>query len=157
MKRVFKGLRKKLAVSMSSATRVGAWHPRCIFIHRDFLCPRGPAMKLRVATIGLGLAMLLFSAAAIAPQALAQESAAEIAKRKVRTRVAPDYPPLAKQMKVTGKVKLEATISADGRVTSTRVVGGSPVLVNSAIDALKKWRFEPAAKENTEIVEFDFN
>jgi protein TonB len=114
-------------------------------------------MKLKVVTIGLGLAMLLFSSAAIAPRAVAQESSAENTKRKVKTRVVPDYPVLAKQMNVTGKVKIEATISADGRVTSTRVVGGSPLLVNSASDALKKWRFEPGTKETTEIIEFDFN
>jgi TonB family protein len=114
-------------------------------------------MKLKVGTIALGLAMLVFSSAVIASQALAQENSAEATKRKVKTRVVPDYPTLAKQMNVTGKVKLEATISADGRVTSTKVVGGSPLLVNSAIDALKKWRFEPGAKETTEIIEFDFN
>ena len=114
-------------------------------------------MKLTVATIGLGLAMLLFSSAAIAPPALAQENTTETTKRKVKTRVVPDYPILARQMNVTGKVKIEATIAADGRVTSTRVVGGSPLLVNSASDALKKWRFESGTKETTEIIEFDFN
>jgi TonB family protein len=64
---------------------------------------------------------------------------------------------LAKQMHVTGKVKIEATIAADGHVISTRVVGGSPLLVNAALDALKKWRFEPASKDTTEVVEFEFN
>ena len=60
-------------------------------------------------------------------------------------------------MNVTGKVKIEVTISPDGRVTSTKVVGGSPLLVGSAIDAIKKWRFESAPKESSEIIEFDFN
>ena len=114
-------------------------------------------MKLKVVTTGLGLAMLLFSSLAIAPRAVGQENSVENTKRKVKTRVVPDYPVLARQMNVTGKVKIEATISADGRVTSTRVVGGSPLLVNSASDALKKWRFEPGTKETTEIIEFDFN
>jgi TonB family protein len=114
-------------------------------------------MQLRVATIGFGLAMLLFSSAAIAPRTHAQESAVENVKRKVKTKVVPDYPTLAKQMNVTGKVKIAATISVDGRVTGTKVVGGSPLLVNSAIEALKKWRFEPGARESTEIIEFDFN
>ena len=59
-------------------------------------------------------------------------------------------------MHVTGKVKIEATISADGHVTSTKVIGGSPLLVGSALEALKKWRYEPAAKETTEVVEFEF-
>jgi len=79
------------------------------------------------------------------------------AKRKVKTRTVPDYPVIAKQLHITGKVKIEATIAADGHVVSTHVVGGSPVLVAAASDALKKWKYEPGPKETTEIVEFDFD
>jgi TonB family protein len=114
-------------------------------------------MKLRIRTILLGISLLLGASAALAPKALSQEPVVENVKRKVKSRTVPDFPLLARQMNVTGKVKLEATISPDGRVISTKVVGGSPLLVNSAIDALKKWRFEPAVKETSEIIEFDFN
>jgi TonB family protein len=114
-------------------------------------------MTLRLRTLVVGLALLLGTSAVLAPKALSQETVVESAKRKVKSKVVPDYPSLAKQMNVTGKVKIEATISADGHVSNTKVVGGSPLLVSSAMDALKKWRFEPAAKESTEIIEFDFN
>ena len=90
-------------------------------------------------------------------KASAQDNASEAGKRKVRTRVTPEYPALAKQMNVTGKVKIEATVAADGHVATTRVVGGSPLLVNAALEALRKWHFEPAAKETTEVVEFAFS
>jgi len=110
----------------------------------------------RATGVGL-LSLLLCSSVALAPKASAQEANADSAKRRVKSKVVPDFPPLAKQMNVTGKVKIEATISTDGRVTSTKVIGGSPLLVNSALDALKKWRFEAAPKESTEIIEFDFN
>ncbi len=114
-------------------------------------------MKPIIRTIGLGAILLLGTTAIVVPAALSQETVSDAAKRKVKSKVVPDYPPLAKQMNVTGKVKIEATISAEGRVTNTKVVGGSPLLVNSAMDALKKWRFEPASKETSEIIEFDFN
>lgn len=114
-------------------------------------------MTLRLRTLVVGLALLLGTSAVLAPKALSQETVVESAKRKVKSKVVPDYPSLAKQMNVTGKVKIEATISADGHVSNTKVVGGSPLLVSSATEALKKWRFEPAAKESTEIIEFDFN
>jgi protein TonB len=117
----------------------------------------GVGMTLRLRTLVVGLALLLGTSAVLAPKALSQETVVESAKRKVKSKVVPDYPSLAKQMNVTGKVKIEATISADGHVSNTKVVGGSPLLVSSAMDALKKWRFEPAAKESTEIIEFDFN
>lgn len=86
-----------------------------------------------------------------------QESVAESTSRKVRTKTAPEYPPLARQLNVTGKVKLEVTISPDGRVTSARTVGGSPLLVLTATEAVKKWRYEPGPKETIEIVEFNFS
>ena len=114
-------------------------------------------MKLRVRSIGLVVALVLSASSVLVPKALAQNSPVDTAKRKVKTRVVPDFPILAKQMNVTGKVKIEVTISPDGRVTSTKVVGGSPLLVGSALDAIKRWRFESATKESSEIIEFDFN
>ncbi len=110
----------------------------------------------KIAIAGLGFAFLMGGAAILAPKAPAQDASTESAKRKVRSKVLPEYPPLARQMNVMGKVKIEATVSADGRVVETRVVGGSPLLVNAAMDALKKWRFEPGPKDSTELVEFEF-
>jgi len=114
-------------------------------------------VKFKVMLISAGLALALGAAAMLPHKASAQENSADASKRKVRVRVTPEYPALAKQMNVTGKVKIEATVAADGHVASTRVVGGSPLLVNSALEALKKWHFEPGPKETTEIVEFAFS
>lgn len=113
-------------------------------------------MKGKLGIAGLGLVLLLGGMLASPSKAYSQDASSESAKRKVKSRVMPDYPTLAKQMKVTGKVKIETTIAADGHVSSTKVVGGSPLLVNAALDAVKKWRFEPAAKESVETIEFEF-
>jgi len=91
------------------------------------------------------------------PRGTAQEASAVAPKRRVQRNVTPVYPQLAKEMHVMGKVKLEATIAADGHVLSTKVVGGSPLLVNAAVDAMKQWRFEPATRDTTETFVFDFN
>jgi TonB family protein len=114
-------------------------------------------MNRKKRLLGFGLALILGGSLAAAPRMGAQENSQDSAKRKVKTKTLPDYPELARQMNATGKVKIEATISADGRVTNTKVIGGSPLLVGAAQDALKKWRFEPAAKESVEVVEFDFS
>jgi TonB family protein len=115
-------------------------------------------MKWKAALGGFALAaaLALGGTLALMPNASAQQTG-ESTKRKVKTRVYPEYPPLAKQMNVTGKVKIEATIAPDGHVTGTKIVGGSPLLVGAAVDAAKKWRFEPAAKETSEIIEFEFS
>src|SRR5271154_5148983 len=114
-------------------------------------------MYCKKRLLGFGLAMFLGGSLAAAPRAAAQENGAESAKRKVKRKTLLGYPELARHMEVTGKVKIEATISSEGKVTNTKVIGGSPLLVGAAQDALKKWRFEPAAKESVEVVEFDFS
>jgi TonB family protein len=87
----------------------------------------------------------------------AQNVSADSTGRKVRSKVVPAYPDIARTAHITGKVKIEATIAADGHVISTKVVGGSPVLVNAAVEALDKWRFEAASSDSTEIIEFQFD
>jgi TonB family protein len=66
-------------------------------------------------------------------------------ERAVKQRVAPVYPELAKRMKITGEVKMQATVDADGKVTDVKVISGSSALVNAAEDAVRKWRFAPGA------------
>ena len=85
------------------------------------------------------------------------QSVSEEGKRKIKTKVAPAYPELAKRMNVTGRVKIEVIITPDGRVKSTRALGGHPLLVQSCLEAVKEWRFVAAAEETTQGVEFDFN
>jgi TonB family protein len=87
----------------------------------------------------------------------AQTSATDESKRKVKSKTAPAYPELARRMNVTGKVKLELVITPDGHVKSSRVIGGHPLLVQPCQDAVKEWKFVPAAEESTQIVEFDFH
>jgi protein TonB len=57
--------------------------------------------------------------------------------------VQPAYPPLARQVRIQGIVVLEAVISKEGSITSLRVVSGHPLLTESALDAVKQWRYEP--------------
>jgi protein TonB len=67
-------------------------------------------------------------------------------------RVNPVYPILARQAGVQGVVVLEAVISKEGAIESLRVVSGHPLLAQSAIDAVKQWRYRPL-KLNLEPVE----
>jgi TonB family protein len=77
-------------------------------------------------------------------------------QRKITLRVAPLYPELAKKMHVHGVVRVEAVVRANGVVKSTRVVGGNPVLVDAALEAVGKWRFETAQTETTQVVQLAF-
>jgi TonB family protein len=76
--------------------------------------------------------------------------------RKIKSRVSPQYPELARKVNARGTVKIEIVIAPSGIIKSTKVIGGHPLLVNAAEDAVKKWRYEPASEETTTVVEFNF-
>ena len=73
---------------------------------------------------------------------------------KLVNRVQPVYPPLARQTRISGTVKLHAIIGKDGSVQQLQVVSGHPLLVQAALDAEKQWRYQPTLL-NGEPVEVD--
>ena len=77
--------------------------------------------------------------------------------RKVKSKVSPLYPEIARKMNLGGVVKIEVVVAPNGVVKETKVIGGNPILVNAALDAVKKWRFEPASDESTGVLEFKFD
>jgi TonB family protein len=77
--------------------------------------------------------------------------------RPVLKRVMPEYPVLARQINVKGNVKLEADVAADGTVRTFTVKGGHPILVDAAETAIRKWKYAPAPRESTELIEIHFD
>ncbi|MFZ0955436.1 MAG: energy transducer TonB [Candidatus Sulfotelmatobacter sp.] len=100
------------------------------------------------------LAVVAISGLALVPAQ--QVSAQPHPERRVIAKVAPAYPELARRMHLQGAVKLEVGVKADGAVKSTRVLGGNPVLVQAAADAVSKWKFEVAQGETVEIIQLTF-
>ena len=86
----------------------------------------------------------------------AQTAPSDEINRRAKNKVQPSYPDLARKMGITGTVKVEVTVSPNGSVKEARIVGGHPVLANAALDAARKWRFEPAPAESTGVIEFKF-
>ena len=58
-------------------------------------------------------------------------------------KVQPTYPPLAKTARIQGSVILNALISKAGNIENLRVMSGHPMLVQSALDAVKQWKYKP--------------
>jgi len=58
-------------------------------------------------------------------------------------RVQPDYPTLARQVRVQGKVVLRAMISREGAIENLQVLSGHPMLIPAAVDAVRQWRYRP--------------
>jgi len=95
-------------------------------------------------------------AALFAVSASAAQSVVEEGKRKAKSKVNPQYSDLARRMNLSGKVKIELVIAADGRVKNARAIGGHPLLVQACLDAVRDWKYEPGPEETTQIVEFEF-
>ena len=98
------------------------------------------------------LVLILVACAAVT----AAQSSGATSDRKVTAKVAPAYPELARRMRLQGTVKIEAVVKPNGTVKSTRVLGGNPVLVDAATEAVNKWKFESGPSETTEIVQLTF-
>jgi protein TonB len=69
-------------------------------------------------------------------------------------RVQPEYPALARQVRVQGLVVLQAIISRDGAIENLQVVSGHPLLIPAALNAVRQWRYRPYAL-NWEPVEVE--
>jgi TonB family protein len=112
-------------------------------------CPERSVMRKKIVLLAV---LIILGANALAATSNEQTNS----DRKVLTHVSPVYPELAKKMHIRGIVKVEVIVRPNGTVKSTRVLGGNPVLVNAAEDAVTKWKFEPAQSESTEVVQLTF-
>ena len=105
-------------------------------------------LNLRKAS-SLSLLLLVLSAAALTLPA--QET------RKLLSGPNPVYPNLARKMQLSGAVKVQITIGADGTIKETKFLGGHPILIGAVQNALKEWRYAPAPGETTVSLEFNFH
>jgi TonB family protein len=103
---------------------------------------------------GTALAGLLLAAMFVLPIS-AQESS-EVS-RKVLVQTPAVYPTLARSMNIHGIVKLQAQVAPNGTVKKIDVVGGHPLLTQSAVTAVGHWKFEPAPHDTRESIEIKFD
>ena len=79
--------------------------------------------------------------------ACAQDAPKKVSKSEgmsaVTTKVAPEYPAMAKQLKIEGAVELEAVVTETGVVEKVNILSGNPMLTRPAAEAIKKWKFAP--------------
>jgi len=100
----------------------------------------------------LGLAMLLGLVAGVLA---AQDAPKKVTKTEglnaVTNKVPPEYPAIARQLKIEGAVELEVVVTETGMVEKVNIVSGNPVLTRPASDAVKKWKFAPFTAEGKTV------
>ena len=110
---------------------------------------------IRVARhVCTGLALLVVFLLAISTPSLRAQTTPNL--RKLVYKVAPKYPRELKQNEIGGIVRLSVSISPNGSVAKITPVGGNPVLVDAATQAVKQWKYAPADRPTTTEVQLNF-
>jgi TonB family protein len=77
--------------------------------------------------------------------------------RKVVSRTEPEYPETLKRLYIGGVVRIQVTVDPSGRVVGTELLGGSPILGQSAMKAVKQWKYAPASSTDKLVVPLEFD
>ena len=85
----------------------------------------------------------------------AQDAPKKVSKSEginaLTTKATPEYPALARQLKIEGAVELEVLVTEAGAVEKVNIVSGNPVLTRPASDAVKKWKYSPFTAEGKAV------
>ena len=65
------------------------------------------------------------------------------ARKFIINKVDPEYPAMAKQLRLSGKVQVDCFIDPNGAVEKVQIVNGNPLFSTSITNAMKKWKFKP--------------
>jgi TonB family protein len=88
---------------------------------------------------------------------LSQTRDQNAADRKIVSRVDPEYPETLKRLYIGGIVRVEVVVGSNGNVQTTELLGGNPILGQSAMKAIKQWKYEPGAAKEKLIVQLEFD
>lgn len=120
-------------------------------VHREWLTSAKECVLKHVTSSPILCGALLFALLTVfSAGTFAEEN------RKAKSEVKPPFPELAKRMNLSGTVKVQVEIAPNGNVTSAKAIGGHPLFIDAAVDAVKKWRFEPAPSATSQTIEFKF-
>ena len=118
--------------------------------------PTNHAISLSVHLGRIWLFLMLAIALVLCSSGIHAQQLKHDGKRKITGELKLVYPPLARKLHLTGKVRVIAVVAAEGHVSDTQVIGGSPVLVQAAVTAVSKSKWQPNAQETKEIIEISF-
>jgi TonB family protein len=97
-------------------------------------------------------AALAFLASAVVPQ----ENPPKENQPKLLKKVIPAYPDILKKMNVSGTVRVQVTIAADGSVKDVEARGGNAIFIDSVASAVRSWKFVPGERQRTAEITVSF-
>lgn len=76
---------------------------------------------------------------------------ADVMSDMLLEKTVPVYPPIARAARVSGTVVLQTSISKTGSVEDLQIISGPPMLQNSALEAVRSWRYKPYLLNNKPV------
>lgn len=112
-----------------------------------------PAPSVDVSSSSTGELQGISSASDLAPPPIAPEvkRGGDVHPPKLISSVMPVYPPMARSAGMGGNVVIEVSISATGTVVAAKVVSGPPLLRQAAVDAVRRWKYQPATLNGSAV------
>jgi TonB family protein len=104
----------------------------------------------------IAIVMLAFLAVPTLGTPLAAQQAQPETQRKAVQRMSPIYPATAKTLNLSGTVRVAVKVAPNGRVVSAGALGGHPLFLKPAVDAVRQWRFETTQQQTEEVVLITF-
>ena len=123
----------------------------------------GYSRRLWIIAAGVGLLLTLVATQSPAEDKKQDSSKTDVAAypsstpRKLVRKVDPVYPQDLKRRSIGGTVKLDLKISANGNVEKIAIMGGNPILADSAAQAVKQWQYAPASASSSLLLNVEFN
>ena len=102
-------------------------------------------------TLSIAAAILFCLSLAVSGEDDLKKLSKSEALANVVSKTEPEYPPIARQLKLAGTVEVEAVLAEDGSVEQVNIVSGNPVLTKAAAAAVKKWKFVPVKAEGKPV------
>lgn len=147
----------KLGLRLSGLPAAGGQGDSSLVQRLRHLDRHGRLRTMLKHRLALVCCVLLVAAGSFFPLSpLAENKDDEVTIGKVTHRVMPDYPDSARKAGIEGMVRLRVTVKEDGGIGDITVEKGvkeAPSLAESAIEAMRQWKFEPPTKKNGEPAE----
>jgi TonB family protein len=115
-----------------------------------------PTSQMNPAALNAVVAQVPMKTAVLAPQ-----GPRRLTPARLIFSTPAQYPPVARQLRTEGEVVINLDLDASGKVTDAKVVSGAPMLRTAALDAVRRWKYEPATLgdkpvPSTQTVKVDF-
>jgi TonB family protein len=105
----------------------------------------------------LTIMVLLGTLLSMSTRSASQTSDEVESDRRPITRIEPEYPETLKRLYIGGVVRVATTVAPNGTVENAELLGGNPVLGQSAMKAIKQWKYSPTNTKEKLIVKLTFD